>query len=370
MKTKIINEAYWHRALACIAVVITHAVNTTLTNYEFTISQFNEYALILIRFIAFFGTPTFIFISELLLAHAYPNGVPKGFFMKRIKFLLFPFLTLAIVFASVESRTQNEFFHQAFFNIFLGGYTGYFILIIFQFYILHVMLHKQLSKWSPKLVLCVTFMMNVAYLAYFNFTAPINIPLGEYIWQRGYWLPFLGWVFYFALGYYCGKNYQTLKEKVTEYKKLIISMTLMSLLLMIFFVRSDTLTVVSSKRADMIFYTTGVIFLVIMLTSQLKHVPKPVLFMSKYSFNIYLLHKIFLYYLEPINGLHPLIYFLFAIAFSIFGAVLVSIMLRAFSFSPYFIGKTLPVPSHLKRNNHQYGREIPNKIDVINKDSL
>ncbi|MFB8734669.1 hypothetical protein ACEQPO_14485 [Bacillus sp. SL00103] len=38
-----------------------------------------------------FSTPSFIFISEFLLAHAYPNGTPKGFMWKRIKAIFFPF---------------------------------------------------------------------------------------------------------------------------------------------------------------------------------------------------------------------------------------------------------------------------------------
>ncbi|WP_269758464.1 acyltransferase family protein [Thalassobacillus sp. C254] len=68
------------RAIACLAVVVIHSVNITLTNYEHTVSQFEEYFLIAVRFAAFFGTPAFVFISELLLARSYPNKVPHGFF--------------------------------------------------------------------------------------------------------------------------------------------------------------------------------------------------------------------------------------------------------------------------------------------------
>ncbi|WP_096186595.1 acyltransferase family protein [Evansella halocellulosilytica] len=348
MEKKIIHEAYWLRAISCIAVVITHAVNTTLANYEQTIPQIDEYALILVRFMAFFGTPAFVFISELLLAHSYPNGVPKGFFMKRIKFLLIPFAFMALVFAVVESNSQTELFQNTFLNLFLGGYTGYFILIIFQFYLLHVFLHKQLSKWSPKIILSLTFIINIGYLAFFNFTEPANSPYAAYIWERGYWLLFVGWLFYFALGYYCGKNYQLLKEKLVEYKMLVPVIPIGAMLLLIFLVRSDILDIVSSKRVDMVIYTTGMIFTIILLTSVFKQVPKLILFISKFSFNIYLIHKIFLYYLQPIDFLPPLAYFVFATVYAIIGAILVSKILSIIPFSPFLIGKTIPVPKVTK----------------------
>ncbi|MFA9557011.1 acyltransferase family protein [Evansella sp. AB-rgal1] len=348
----IINEAYWLRALSCLAVVITHAVNTTLANYEATATQFEQYILIFIRFMAFFGTPTFVFISELILARAYPNGVPKHFFQKRIKFLLMPFISMAIIFAFITTETLQGAIYQAFLNIFLAGYYGYFILIIFQFYLLHVILHNKLQRWSPKLIISISFLINVLYLGFFHYTDPIQLlPFAEQIWKKGHWLPFLGWIFYFTLGFYCGKNYEVFKAKLYKFRKVLPIFPIITLFIIILSVRTDLLTVVSSKRMDMILYTTSIIFVTVYISSTLNKVPRVILFISKHSFHIYLIHKIFLYYLEPIHFLHPFVYFTVAVVYSVIGSLIVSKLFSRFRLSTYIIGKTLPVP--LKNKNRK-----------------
>ncbi|WP_332628444.1 acyltransferase family protein [Halalkalibacter flavus] len=340
----IIKEAYWLRSISCLAVVLTHAVNTTLANYDHSISQFDEYVLIFIRFMAFFGTPTFVFLSEMLLAHAYPNGVPENFFRKRVKYLLVPFAFMAVVFAAIESKSHSEFLKQVVLNVFLGGYTGYFILIIFQFYLLHVLFHKYLKQWSPARVLSIAFIINASYLIFFNFTEPVQTPVGEYVWQRGYWLFCVGWLFYFVLGYYCGKNYEAFKRKLQEHKTVLTITPLLALCLIVFLVRSDILPEVSSKRVDYIFYTVSVILFIITWTSKLKKTPKTILLISKYSFTIYLIHKVFLYYLPTIAFLSPLGYFLFSAVFCTIGSIAVSKMFSYVPVSKYLIGNLLTIP--------------------------
>ncbi|WP_100400853.1 acyltransferase family protein [Bacillus sp. FJAT-44742] len=351
MEKKIINEIYWVRAIACLAVVVIHSVNITLTNYEHTVAQFEEYFLIAVRFAAFFGTPAFVFISELLLARSYPNKVPHGFFLKRVKYLLFPFVFMGLVFAFITTDSLSGFIRESLFNVFLGGYTGYFILIIFQFYILHVFLHKFLKNWSPVKVILVSLIINVVYLSFFNFTEPLAIPLGDYIWQRGHWLPFVGWIFYFVLGYYCGKNYESLKELVIKYKKIIILFPMINLIIMFVLVRSDILPVVSSKRIDNLFYTSSVIGAIIFFSLYVKKVPHFILLISKYSFNIYLLHTFFLFYLPPIDFLNPLVYFIFAVAFSMFCSYTVAKLASPFQITQFLIGKPIPIPKQTKTQN-------------------
>ncbi|WP_158736709.1 acyltransferase family protein [Alteribacillus sp. YIM 98480] len=350
-KERVINEIFWIRALACLAVVVIHSVNTTLNNYGSVISQTDNHLLISVRFAVFFGTPAFVFISEMLLAHVYPENLPQGFFRKRIKYLLFPFIFVGIIFAFIMNDTWSEIGTGIFLNVFAGNYTGYFILVIFQFYILHYFFHRHLKKWEPKTVLIFSLLINIAYLSVFNFTeAPGNL-IADYIWERGYWLVFFGWVFYFTLGYYCGVNYHSLKKKLLAYKWLVLLLPMISLLTVFILTRAEVLDVVSSKRVDNIFYTVSIIFLIILLTSRLQSVPKWVSFISKYSFNIYLLHKVFLYYLPVIEGMSPLMYFIAAFAFAVGSSVVASWFVSSFNWSSYFIGKTLPVPYQIKNNS-------------------
>ncbi|WP_276328191.1 acyltransferase family protein [Evansella clarkii] len=347
---KIIYEAYWLRAIACMAVVITHAVNTTLINNDSSDSQFQEYLLIMLRFMAFFGTPAFVFISELLISRAYPTKIPQGFLIKRVKYLLFPYVFMGAVFAVIESNSQREFFQKTFFNLLLGGYTGYFILIIFQFYILHILFSRFLKTLPVKPVIFISFIINLLYLALFNFTEPFPGALGEYLWARGYWMPFIGWIFYFILGYYSGLHFDLLKEKIKQYRALIFTVPPLALLLLILLVRADIVTVVSSKRLDMPIYTAGVIMVILYLTSKYRKTPEFILVISKYSFNIYLLHKIFLFYLPPIEGTSPFIYFVISFLSSLMFSVLLAKLLSFFKFSHYLIGKPLPDPRSIQED--------------------
>ncbi|SES15061.1 acyltransferase family protein [Salipaludibacillus aurantiacus] len=343
-ESKVIKEIYWLRALACLAVVVTHAVNTTLSNYEYSIGQYEEYLLIAFRFIAFFGTPVFIFISEFLLAHSYPNGVPKGFLIKRVKFLLAPFAFMGLVFAFITADTLQAFTRQLALNLFIGGYTGYFILIIFQFYLMHMIAQRFLERSSPVKVIGFSLVINVIYLGFFHMTSPPAMFLGEYIWERGHWLPVFGWLFYFTLGYYCGRHYHAVMEQLLQYRKIIYGLPFLSIGLVFFLVRYDILTVVSSKRIDYLLYTPALIAVILLLTYKLKRTPPLILSVSKYSFNIYLLHTVFLYYLPPLANVHPVLYFIMAVAFSIAASVLVVKLTSSAALSPYLIGKTLPIP--------------------------
>ncbi|PSL42567.1 membrane-bound acyltransferase YfiQ involved in biofilm formation [Salsuginibacillus halophilus] len=346
---KVIHEVYWLRALACLAVVMVHAVNTTLEHYEFIIPKSEENILIAARFLVLFGTPAFIFISELLLAYAYPDQVPKGFFIKRVKFLLMPFAFMAFVFAVMTSESIGEFPSELALNLFLGGYTGYFILIIFQFYILHVCLHRYLKKVSPVLVLSAALMINTIYLGFFHVTSPPGIVLGEYIWERGHWLPFTGWVFYFALGYYAGRYYHQIMSRIVKLRYLLAGAAAVLLLFVFSLVVTDILDVVSSKRVDYILYTTAVVFAILAFTYRLKKVPLPVLVLSKYSFNVYLLHTVILHYLPKFEGLHPFLYFGLAVILSAGGSMLFAKFVSRFNITSYLIGKQIPVPNETRK---------------------
>ncbi|RSL33044.1 adhesin [Salibacterium salarium] len=347
--SSIINEVFWIRAIACLAVAVIHSVNTTLANYEDVIVQIDEYILIAIRFAAFFGTPAFVFISELLLSHVYPNHVPEDFFKKRITFLLCPFIFMGIVFAAITNNSISGFINDIFLNVFLGGYTGYFILIIFQFYILHYFFHVYLNKWSAKKMLLLSFAANILYLAFFNVTEAPSGQVGDYIWERGYWLLFVGWIFYFTLGYYCGKNYSYFKEKVLKHKRFVFVVPALAYVVMLFLVRTDILDVVSSKRVDNIFYTIGIISVIVFVSKYWEEVPRSVLFISKYSFQIYLLHKVVLHYLPTIDFFSPLLYFILVFVIAVLGAIGISMLLNRFSWSKYLIGRTLFVPTSKKK---------------------
>src|SRR5690625_6254027 len=75
---------------------------------------------------------------------------------------------------TVETWTITIFLIRVSRNIFLGESSIYFVLIIFQFYLLHMLCSKYLNRLSPKVVLPVAFLINFAYLGFFNFVEAPN----------------------------------------------------------------------------------------------------------------------------------------------------------------------------------------------------
>src|SRR5699024_1458623 len=137
--------------------------------------------------------------------------------------------------------------------------------------------------------------------------------VADYLWGPGYWLPFVGWFFYFVLGFYCGKNYYTLMKILRN--KWILALPVISLIIMLlmnkyFLIDQD------SKRVDMLVYATSVIFFIMYIYSNIKMIPNVVVFISNYSFSIFLLNMFFFVLLKFIEP--PAYLNIFTYSFSVF----------------------------------------------------
>lgn len=321
MSKSVIYEIYWLRAISCLSVVLIHAITSGVNFYDFNISAVTEKTLLLIQLFLMFATPSFIFMSEFLLARSYPNGLPNGFFKKRVKFLLVPYLFMALVYALVfvEQFTLLNVIKLTIRHAVLGDFVAYFVLIIFQFYILHYLLHNKLAKYNPAKVLILSFLINAFYLGFFVITSsPVEGGLIEYFWGKGRWMFFPAWFFYFTLGYYAGRNYNKLLDMLERHKAIVVIMPLVTFFFSI--VMTEIGFPITSKRIDIIFHTTAIIFLVLLVTYKLKEPPKFVLFISQYSFGIYLLHKLVVDTVGPISNnifIHIISLFILGLVFSI-----------------------------------------------------
>lgn len=338
-KRSYIDEIFILRSIACLSIVLLHSIafaqlnhlDINNTNMQDIISSF--------RVLLTFGTPTFVFISELLISYSYPDKLPKGFLLKRIKLIIIPYLSMAIFYALI-SPTPNAI--KIIMNM-LGGYHGYFVLIIFQFYVLHLLFHKYLSKQKPLKVIFLSLIINIVYLAVFNFfKVPIQNNLLEYFWDRGHWLVFIAWIFYFSLAYYCGRFYKEFLVALKKYKSAIFSSI---------FITGAAVVVLSylnilpytSKTVAMVFFTANAIAVIYYHATKIKKVPSVLMLVSRYSFSIYLLHIFFLdiinYFAEAVGinlGAFSVIYlFLGSIVCSIFTTYL----LNKISIGKYVVGK-------------------------------
>lgn len=360
MKKSPINEIFFLRGISCLAVVLVHSLNVSAINYQDNMSGISNMLIGILRMAALFGTPTFIFISEFLLAKSYSDRIPPNFIGKRVKLILFPYVSMALFYAAFEFfKNDLNFWNETIKNVFLAGYHGYFIVIIFQFYFLHIFFVKHINKYSPKIVILVSFIINAAYLGFFNFVKPFDFPYATYIWERLSWLPFLGWIFYFSLAFYAGKYRDTFKKLLYRHSKKLIILPVFALLIVVIMRYLNLPDISSSKRLDMIFYTTSMIFLIVYLSSFFKTPPRILVFISQYSFGIYLLHPFFQLMLPYNSALNVWLYIVIAFIIGVAMPVITTYILNKFTFGKYIVGKIGPGFNHeMKKNTPKKNAQV------------
>jgi len=338
----LVYEVFWLRCIACLAVTLGHSIGNGYHFYlEPTIYHTGLYIL---HMAVLFGVPVFVFISEFLLANKYIENVPNGFLKSRVKILLIPYLIMSIVYAltSIETWTIRDVITNLIMSVILGDSAVYFILVIFQFYFLHLFLRKYLKKLSPKVVISVALVINFLYLAFFNFVESPENAVGNFIWTKGYWIPFFGWFFYFILGFYCGRNYQVVVNVLR--KKWFLIMPFITLVIMLLMNKTFQLDY-DSKRIDMLLYASSVIFFIMYISSNNKKVPKLVMFISNYSFSIFLLNLFYfrlLRFIEPPPFLNIPSYTLLVFLLTLILCIGTAYIFNQFSFGKYIVGRIMP----------------------------
>lgn len=370
-KRKYLNEIIFLRSIACLCVAIEHALHVAHTSHTFTNSLYDtivESGYVLLTF----GTPTFIFISMLLISYSYPAGLPKDFLSRRFKLILFPFIFMAI-FYSADMNLLNQLLAGNTTEVFsirtlttistntignlMGGYHGYFILIIFQFYILAYFFHKFLSKSNPRTIILISLVINLLYLAIFNFTEPPNdSERMSYFWKSGHWIPFIGWIFYFSLAFYCGLYYHHFITILKKHKKTIILSTLVFAFLTVWLTILKWIPL-SSKSVTMLFFTAGMIGTLYLLATKIKIMPKILIDINNFSFSIYLLNTFYINITYTVLRLLKLDFSIFNVLIyfivSIMASMLTAYLLNLSPYGKYFVGRVNVVKTETKQVPHE-----------------
>ena len=180
---KFISVIFWMRAISCLGIVLIHSISITLAeNPSLEKNDWPTY----VQLFLMFSTPTFVFITEFLNAYIYGEKLKKGFFKKRFIYLGIPYIILNIFWAIIHHSPGNILdFIQAFILVSIRGYSvTYFIVIIFQFYILHLIFGKLLKKINPIPVIIISIVLTSLYWGIrLILPAPDNI-LGTLIWGK------------------------------------------------------------------------------------------------------------------------------------------------------------------------------------------
>lgn len=277
------------RALACIAVVLTHSITNFISIANPDLDGSSKY-ITFIRFILLAATPIFILISETLISRNYTDGVPKGFLLKRVRFILIPYILVGLFYAFMESGGDTDRFILIMKQTILqGNWHGYFVLVIFQFYLLHILLNRILSKIRPWFPLVLSFVLTFAHQYSFD-----KIP--EYnVWMMDSYPLFhrtfvLAWLFYFVIGFYLGRNYDKVIEFLERSWLVPVAGSFIGYWIIMQHVMSGTYIFVTSNRYDSYLFVVSVFFLMIILFRKIYNTTPMLARLSHFSYFIYLIH--------------------------------------------------------------------------------
>lgn len=267
------------RAIACLSIVFLHSTSQIGLATGFPKTEYYQ----LLRTILCYATPTFVVLSEVILANRYPDKLPEKFWTKRLKWIFAPYISFSIIDALVSYKMNPNFDlgEKILKNIFLGEFEGYFVLIIFQFYVLHyfVTKYKVTMNWLiPVSILAMIFHFkvlegNIAFVKE-------NISILK--------IPFTAWFAYFTLAYVIGKNYKRFSATFLKYKWFTLLGVVFSLII-VFVLFKAGYTSVGSRRIDLLPLTIG-LSVAVFAWGQIIPNFKLINIISNYSFGIYLIH--------------------------------------------------------------------------------
>lgn len=290
-----LNEINIIRAIACIFVVATHAITNFLKNVEVDLTSDQSY-IIPIRYALLCSTPIFIIISETLISRNYPEKLPKGFFIKRLRYIFIPYVLIGSIVSYRASAKDLNSFIEVFTNKVIFGYWyGFFVLVIFQFYFLHWLIGKYLSKINPIGPLIVSFLISFIHIYCF-----VHYPdYKEFIetkfpfWYR---VHIFSWIFYFIAAFYIGKYYNQIVNFFMNKVWVPIIASILSFSVIFYNIKVRGYTRLSSDRYDMMLFAVFVFLLFVILIRKYNLNNKALEMISHFSFFIYLTHMITLPY--------------------------------------------------------------------------
>jgi len=239
MKKERIDEITLLRAFAFFAITLQHCIAEYI--YRPDIAPPDAIMLAMWFHFTRFGTPAFVFMAGALLFYNYDASMKYGTFLKkRFGDIFVPFLTWTGVYWVAVTIYAGGSFAEAATWIELGrqlvtptyGYHLWFILMIFQFYLLFPLLYRMGSAWArwlgqserrarvaPGALLAA---LGLAYLGLMQFSyasaGASGAALGG-VWEwlmthRSKWFVF--YFFYFALGAACAIGLQRFRRVAVQ----------------------------------------------------------------------------------------------------------------------------------------------------------
>lgn len=202
------------RAVACLSITLLHCMLFLRDSVPQAMLDYFD----IVRVLLCFATPAFVMLSETLIARSYYQSLPEGFLGKRLKFIVAPFIAFAFVSELVKVFVVGEPFNVMRLGSFLlGKYHGWFVIVIVQFYLMHMVIVKfKLSQLAIILLAC--------FISYFHYKY-----VSPHIHQANYKFVFTTWAAFFCCGYFIGRYYQQVSSFIKDNTPLITAIAILSI---------------------------------------------------------------------------------------------------------------------------------------------
>lgn len=280
------------RALAIIAVVLIH-----ISGIALYIAEVNSYIYkiyIAVNQLSRFSVPVFIMLSGTGLIITYRKKSYINFISRRLYKTVPRYLVWCFIYIFFITKTFD--LHKVYNDIILGNvfYHLYFVPLIIQFYIVFPMVYKFIGmKWS----LLITFLITCGILLALHYYSLSN----NIQWFFGK-KNMLDWIFYFSFGAFIGRNIEAFKKIMLKYRWIIsIAFFIVTYVL----IRESILNTQLGRdidysttflRPSVAIYTIFFVLFIFSVNWNKSLLIKPILYISKNSYGIYLSHAFILYF--------------------------------------------------------------------------
>lgn len=277
----IVPELIVIRALACLSVVMLHSITL--------VSGGASRRLYIAQLFLLFATPTFAYMSPFLIGFSKKKRSFGETIRSRVKYLILPFLFFAVFYAAWQSYQWGiPFLDRVWYNV-KGGYHGYFVLVVMQFYLFHPLFRGILERVPAGVAVPVAGLVNIGYLAVLNLRL-VTLPYLGFNWYHF----FPAWAFYYVLGYYSGRDRDQFQTALRRNWPFAAALLVGAGIMLLRNTLSGFMPDLTSQRFDVLLYAAGIILLAFPLAGQIRRVPAVLNHINRASFGIYLLHWFFL----------------------------------------------------------------------------
>lgn len=293
------------KALAISAVVVIHFFTLFKQSPFWNNSDWQSWAVLIDR-LSRISVPLFVALSGYGLSQKYAQKLPLGeFYKNRLFKLLPPYLLWSVFyffFAWFYYHWQMASNIQDFLTLLILGkvdYHLYFVPMILQLYLLFPLIFFFWKK-SPKLTLLMALLFQLKWFWLFSYhnQAPFNLKyfvndVEQYVFSPN-------WLWYFVLGFQLPTIISWLNSGRKFWRQLLwptFVLSWLGLSAYSYFQLRQGINALNVLRFTqyhtMVFVTLGIIVLAWQF-SKFKSLPAPLIWLGKYSYQLYLSHYLWL----------------------------------------------------------------------------